>query len=161
MLVRYLYWKKHSHAWTLVTRKLSNTETQSNELPKDCSPISRPRNIYSMGKNECSIDMELAHSLMGYAVGKTVKHGWLITRKQTDTEINFTKIYFPRKQLKKKYNFFTICSQIFGNKITKWNFTGNSQKAKAKLSFYNLLFFTKYKKHQRTRVSQPVVKEQA
>ena len=53
--------------------------------------------------------LKLAHSLLGYAVGKTVKPGWLITRKQANTEINFTKFISPGTF-----------------------FTGNSQKAKAK-----------------------------
>ena len=54
--------------------------------------------------------LKLAHSLLGYAVGKLILIGLdgqsLGSR---HTEINFNKIYFPRKQLQIHYHFLTIC----------------------------------------------------
>ena len=54
--------------------------------------------------------LKLAHSPLGYAVGKLILIGLdgqsLGSR---HTEINFNKIYFPRKQLKIHYHFLTIC----------------------------------------------------
>ena len=54
--------------------------------------------------------LKLEHSLLGYTVGKLILIGLdgqsLGSR---HTEINFNKIYFPRKQLKIHYHFLTIC----------------------------------------------------
>ena len=54
--------------------------------------------------------LKLAHSPLGYAVGKLILiglDGQSLGSKHT--EINFNKIYFPRKQLKIHYHFLTIC----------------------------------------------------
>ena len=53
--------------------------------------------------------LKLAHSLLGYAVGMTDIGLDGQTLGSRHTEINFNKIYFPRKQLKIHYHFLTIC----------------------------------------------------